>query len=145
MAISGGLSFADGVRHLRDVRTVDAYIKVRRLTAFAAQELVDGHSRLPPFDVPQGLVDSANRVVEHRPVSPIGTVVHGLPQVLDPVRRPPDQKRTEVLLHGGHYQVRALCERGAAVAVEPILIGDNLHHDQSHVTGLDHNDLHIPD
>ena len=38
-----------------------------RLAAFSAQELVDGQSRLPSFDIPQRLVHAADGVIEEGP------------------------------------------------------------------------------
>jgi len=74
---------------------------------------------------------------------PIGTVVAGLPGVLDAVGRLADQQRFEILLDCGRHQVGALGEGRAAVAVKAVLIGDDLDHDQAHAGRLrrDHLDV----
>ena len=89
-------------------------------------------SGLAALDVPQRLVDAADGVVQHRAVAPVGAVVHRLPDVVDAVGGLADQERLQILLDGRHDQVGALREGAAAVAVQAVLIGDDLDDDQPH-------------
>jgi hypothetical protein len=61
-------------------------ISIHCFAALAARELINGHARLPSLDIPQGLIDTAEGVIQHRAILPIGTVVARLPDVLDTVR-----------------------------------------------------------
>src|SRR5438477_136451 len=47
----------------------------------ASQQLVDGHSQRFAFDVPQGLVDTAEGAGQDRPAPVKGMTVDGLPMV----------------------------------------------------------------
>ena len=132
--------------HRLKFRAIGMRVGIDGFAAFAAGELIDGHAGLAPLDVPQRLVDAADGVVQHRTVLPVGAVVAGLPDVLDPVGGLAQQKRLEIFLHGGLHQVGALGERGAAVAVEAILVGGDLDHGEPHAGGLafDHADVLDP-
>ncbi len=118
------------LEHLGDRSTARVRVAVRRLAALAAEELVDGHPGLSPLDVPERHVDAADGVVEDRPVPPVRARVEGLPRVLDPIRGLADEERLQVAFHRGRDEVGALGEGGAAVAVEPVLVGRDLDHDE---------------
>ena len=76
----------DVLRHFLGRCAVGVDVRVRRLPALSAEELVHGHARPFPLDVPQRHVHAGDRVVQHRAVAPV-PVHHGrLPQVLDIVR-----------------------------------------------------------
>ncbi len=114
---------ADGVRDLGAVRVG---VGVDGFADLAAGELIDGHAGLAALDVPEGLVDSADRVVEYGTVLPIGAGVTGLPDVLDAVGGLAHEKGLEVLLDGRFDEVGALGEGGAAIPVETVLVGGDL-------------------
>ena len=118
------------VDHLGDLGAARVRVAVRRLARLAAEKLVHGHPGLAALDVPQRHVDAADGVVEHGAVAPVGARVERLPGVLDPVRGLADQERLQVALHRRHHEVGALREGGAAVAVEPVLVGRDLDHHQ---------------
>ena len=118
------------VEHLRDLRPARVRVAVRRLAGLAAEELVHGHPGLPSLDVPERHVDAADRVVEDGAVPPVRARVEGLPGVLDPVRGLADEERLEVAIHRGRDEVGPLREGGAAVAVEAVLVGRDLDHDE---------------
>ncbi len=54
-----------------------------------------------------------------------------------------DEERLQILLHGRYDDFGALGEGRAAVAVEAVLVGEDLHHDQAHAVGRggDHLDV----
>jgi hypothetical protein len=54
-----------------------------RLTAFAAQKIVDRHIGDFTFDIPKRLIHSTDGVVQHRAVAPVGIDIHHVPQVFD--------------------------------------------------------------
>ncbi|SPF49850.1 hypothetical protein SBA4_4210005 [Candidatus Sulfopaludibacter sp. SbA4] len=113
--------------------------------AFATGELIDGHAGLPALDVPQSLVDAAQRIVEHRAVLPVRAVVAGLPDVLDAVGGLAHQEGLQISLHRGLHQVGTLGEGGAAVAVEAVLVGRDLDHREAHARGLALDHADVPD
>ena len=123
------------VEGVLDLRPAGVGVAVGGLAHLAAEELVDGHPRLAALDVPQRHVHAAHGVVEDGAVAPVGAVVHGLPEVVDPVRLPADQEGLEVAVDGGDHQVGALGVGGAAVAVEPVLVRRDLHDHQAEPPG----------
>jgi len=62
---------ADVVLQLLDVTAARVRVDRHRGTGPAAEQLPDGHPGLLALDVPQGFVDAADRVVEHRPAAPV--------------------------------------------------------------------------
>ena len=74
-----------------------------RLSRLAAEQVVDRHPRHLALDVPQGLVDAADGVVEDGAVAPVGGHVAGLPYVLDFGRVLADEAGFQVIVDGfGH-------------------------------------------
>ncbi len=67
----------------------------------SAQQLVDGSAQRLAFDVPEGLVQAAETIVQHGPITPVGTGVGVLPHVLDAVDVPAFCERVQVLVYGG--------------------------------------------
>ncbi len=131
--------------HLRDLGAARVPVAVGRLAGLPAEELVHGHPGLPPLDVPQRHVDAADRVVEHGAVPPVRARVEGLPGVLDPVRGLADQERLQVAVHRGGHEVGPLGERGAAVAVEAVLVGRHLDHHEPQPRGCRGDGAHVGD
>jgi len=82
-----------------------------------AEKLIDGHARLLTFDIPERLVNAADSVVQDRAISPIGGVVHGLPQIFDRVGRTAHEKGLQIAVDRRDYQIRPLRERRAAIPV----------------------------
>src|SRR4029077_21135153 len=68
-------------------------VDLRRFAALAANQLINRHTRLTPLDIPQGLVDSVDGVVQNRTVFPVRTVITGLPDVLYAIRGFSEQER----------------------------------------------------
>src|SRR5438105_13488718 len=73
----------DGMFHLgkRIPRGMD--VGIDGVAALAAKQLIHRQPRAFTKDVPQGHIDAAHRVTEHRPVSPIRADEGRLPDVLD--------------------------------------------------------------
>jgi len=98
-------------------------VDIGSLAAFAADEIVDRHVGHAAFDIPEGLIDAADGVVEHRAVFPVRAVVAGLPDVFDLIDGVVFEEGLQVAIDGGLDEVGALGEGGTAVAVEAVLIG----------------------
>ena len=111
-------------------------VGVGSFAALAAGELIDGHVGLAAFDVPEGLVDAGDGVVEDGAVAPIGAVVAGKPNVLNAVRGFAEKQGLEIAIDGGLDEIGALGKGGAAVAVEAVLIGGDFDHGKAHALGL---------
>src|ERR1035438_8101409 len=126
MAKSLGDDLSGALQKLRNVPARRVGIAIHGFPLFSSGQLVDGHAGLAAFDVPQSLVHAADGVIQDRTVAPVGAVVHGLPKVVDAIRRFADEKRAEVFFDGGIYQFRALREGAAPITVKAVLIGDDL-------------------
>src|SRR5262249_21498257 len=126
-----------------DLGALRVPITVRRLTALAAEQLIDGKARLAALDVPQRLVHAADRVVQHRAIAPVRAVIAGLPGVIDAVGRLAGEERLEIFLHSRNDKVRTLREGGATIAVKSRLIGGDLDNAQPQPgrCGGDHADV----
>ena len=135
----------NGVEQLREVGASGVGIAVDGLAAFAAQQLVNRQAALASLDIPQGLVDTADGVVEYGAVAPVGGIVHCLPEIVDAVGGPADEKRLEVLFDGRDDQIGALGKRAAAVAIEPVLVGEDFDDDQPQAIGRGRDDLDVLD
>src|SRR6185312_11271956 len=120
---------------LLDFLTVGVAVDVGRFTAFTADEVVDGHVGHAAFDIPEGLVDAADGVVEDGAVFPVRAVVAGLPDVFDLVDGVVGEEGLEVAFDSGLNEVGALGEGGAAVAVEAVLIGGDLDYVEADALG----------
>src|ERR1035438_215769 len=134
---------ARGLHYVGEIGAAGVGVTVDGLAAFSARKLVHRHAGLPALDVPERLVHAADGVVQHRAVLPVGAVVTGLPDVFDAVGVLAHQERLQVAFHRRLHQVGALREGGAAVAVETVLVGSDLHHGEPHAFGLalDHADV----
>src|ERR1700761_1099726 len=104
------------------LRTVGMSIAIHRFATFASCKLVYRHSRLSPFDVPQCLVDAAQRIVEHWSIFPVRAVITALPDVLDPVCCLTQKKWLQIPFDCRLYQVGSLSECCAAISIQAILI-----------------------
>ncbi len=80
------------------------------------------------FDVPQSLVQPAHRIVQYRPVAPVGACVGVLPQILDVIDVPAFSERVQVLVHRHCDRERPLIECCTAQAVKTRLARLDLHH-----------------
>src|SRR5262245_20457728 len=101
-------------------------ISIGGFPAFASEQLVNGHPRLPSLDVPKRLVDAANGVVQHRAIAPVRAVVARLPDIVDAIGGLAHEEGLEVSVNRGIDQIGALRKGAAAVAIEAILIGRDL-------------------
>src|SRR2546423_758538 len=104
--------------------------------AFATEQFVYRHTRLSPFDIPECLVNSANGVVQNRAIAPVRRVIHRLPEILDCIGGPSYQEWSEIPVHGLDNEIGALGESGTAIAVEPILVRQNLHYHKAYASRL---------
>jgi hypothetical protein len=123
-------------------------VGVDRPAAFPAEQAVQRQARNLPEDIPQGHVDPAQGIVQHRPVSPVGTDERRLPGVLDLQRVASHQERLQEVFDGGLDGAGPLRKRGAAQPVQSRLIGQDLDHDQPDAGGCredraDFGDLEI--
>src|SRR5580658_10081142 len=75
--------FTDIIGSLFDGLAVGVTIGSDRKTALAAQKLMKGHIGPLCLNVPQRLIQAAQRAVQDRTVPPVGTYIGGLPHVLD--------------------------------------------------------------
>jgi hypothetical protein len=90
-------------------------------------------------------VYAAHRIEEHRTVPPIGAHVARLPDVLDLVHVPADEKRFQVLVQGRFDDERALCEGGAAPTHEAGLGRFHFDDDQPDAIRRRQNGLDVAD
>ena len=118
---------------------------MRALATLAAQQLVDRHVGLLALDVPQRLVDAGDGVVEHRPVAPVAVHHHHAKEFLDARDIAADEEGLEVMLDGRLHGEDALCEGGAAQAVETRFGRDDLDDAQARPARLGENDLNVFD
>jgi hypothetical protein len=107
-------------------------VAVHRKAAFPAEQLVNGHSGPFAFDIPKRLIQSAQRVIQDRPVSPVRTGVRRLPKVVDVVRVAAAAEGIQILVNGGFYRQRALVEGCAAQPIQAGLARLDLDHDEPH-------------
>jgi hypothetical protein len=98
--------------------------------ALAAPQLVAGHARLLALDVPQGHVQPADGVVEHRPVAPVAADHRRLPEVLHVARVAPHGEGPQVAIEGLLDGPTALRERRAAQPVQARLARPHADDDQ---------------
>ena len=110
-------------------------IRIDRLPAFAAEQLI--HRQAGPLtqDVPQRHIDAAQRVVQHRPVPPIAAEPRRLRNVLDLRGVFADQKRPQIFIDGSGHDAGPLRERGAAQAIQARLAGRHFHDNQPSASG----------
>jgi hypothetical protein len=92
-------------------------VDVRPLATLAAEKLVDRQVRDLPLDVPQRHVHSGQRVVHHRPGTPVGIDVDEVPDVLDAVDVSPLEQRSEEVRDDRGHGTVPLREGRAAEAV----------------------------
>src|SRR5690606_5810225 len=82
------------------------------------------------LDVPQGLIQSAQCVVQHRAVTPVGTYIGGLPDVFDIMNVLAPAKVVEILIDCRYDSMRTLTEGGASQTVQTVLVGFHFYHHQ---------------
>ena len=121
---------ANVLSHFLLLPSIRVCVGVCRFPAFPTQQLIDGHSRTFPLDVPECLIDSRDGVVEDRAVAPVAVDRGHLPRFLDPVDIPTDQEGFEMLLDSSVDSIEPLCKCGASQAVKPVVRCDNLDDDQ---------------
>ena len=104
-------------------------------SGLSSQQLVQRHIRKFSLDIPKGHVDPGDGVVQHGTVAPIGIVGHEVPEVLNLVGVPPDQKGLHIFLnsrlhrkwpelkgrtaHAANVFIRAYLHDGQIVPVGP--------------------------
>src|ERR1700728_3447459 len=120
-------------------------VAIGGLATLAPKELIDGHTRLAAFDIPQRLVHAADGIIQHGAVAPIGAVIAGLPDIVDAVGVFTDQKRAQIFFDRGVDQFGALRERSAAVAVQAVLIGSDFDHGEPQAGRRGGDDAYVLD
>src|SRR5581483_1953268 len=130
-----GDQFAGGLLDLLERLPAGVPVRLDRLAALPAEQLVHRHPGALAEDVPQGHVHAADGVAEDRPVAPVRADEARLPHVLDAERVLAEEERPEVLVDGGLDGADALGEGGAAEAVEPRLAGLDLDDDEADAGG----------
>ena len=136
---------ADAVLDLTALAAVGVDVDRCGVPRLPAPQVVHGHSGQLALDVPQRLVDAAERVVEDGAVAPVRRDVAGLPDVLDVAGVPTDHEGSEVVVDGGQHGCGALGEGRAAHAVQLRLGRLDLHDHQPYAVGLREYDLDVPD
>src|SRR5205823_3140152 len=96
--------------HLGKTAAARVKITVRAVTHLAAEQLIERHAGAFGFDVPEGDVDAAHRIEQHRPIAPIRAHITRLPDILDFVYIAPDQKGLQILLDRRLNDKRTLCK-----------------------------------
>jgi hypothetical protein len=105
----------------RKILSLDVPVDRHPFPALPTEELVEGHIRHFPLDVPQGHVDPGKGVVLRGAVPPVAVLVHQVPEVFDILDRAPGQKGLEILLHQAFHHKVPVGEGSAAEAIEPRL------------------------
>ncbi len=106
------------IQQLPDVAPGRMRIAISGFAMFPTGQLINRHARLTTLDVPERLIDAADRVAEIRPVAPIRAVVHGLPRIVDAVGRFTDEEGPQIF-STATFTTSALGERAAPIAAEP--------------------------
>src|SRR5262249_58722513 len=96
----------DALGELARLGPADALVDPDLLPALAAQQPVDGQADRLAGDVPQRLLDPADRRVEHRAAREPAEVVQHRPEVLDVAWVLPDEPILEVMDRGNRRLVR---------------------------------------
>ena len=133
--------------HLGKTAAARVKITVRAVTHLAAEQLIERHAGAFGFDVPEGDVDAAHRIEQHRPIAPIRAHITRLPDILDFVYIAPDQKGLQILLDRRLNDKRTLCKGRAPPTHEAGLRRFDFHDDQPDTirrcqNGFDISDLH---
>ena len=113
----------DVFEHFLGVTTIGVAINHGAFATFATPKLIDGHVGDFAFDVPQGHVDTADGVVEHGAVAPVGVDHHQLPHVFAVAGVTTDQQWLEIIFDRFDHQCGPLGKRGTAQTKQPILVG----------------------
>src|SRR5262249_9936264 len=100
ITLAGGDQFLARFRDFFERVTAGVAIRIDRLAALAPEELVDRHACALAEDIPQGHVDAADGVAEHRPVAPVRAEEAGTLNVLDGGRVLADEEGLEEAVDG---------------------------------------------
>eukprot|EP00756_Hemistasia_phaeocysticola_P014064 Hpha_TRINITY_DN15321_c1_g13::TRINITY_DN15321_c1_g13_i1::g.89682::m.89682 len=121
--------------HLRDggARGVDVHRDA--LAHLAPEQLVDRHAGKLTLDVPERLVHTTKRIVEHRTTPPVTGNLCGEENVFDLLHVTAPEKGVKVRFDCLHHTARTLGKGGAAQTVQPGLGGLDLHNYQTDATG----------
>src|SRR5690606_4863875 len=112
-------------------------------SAFTAQQLINRYPQQFTLDVPQGLIQSAQCVVQHRAVTPVGTYIGGLPDVFDIMNVLAPAKVVEILIDCRYDSMRTLTEGGASQTVQTVLVGFHFYHHQFDSIRCRRNSRHL--
>src|SRR5690606_32642502 len=103
--------------------------------ALSSQQLVYRYTQQLAFDIPQGLIQAAQRVIQHRSVAPVRTYIGGLPDIFDVVHVFAAAKIIQVFVDGRNHSMGALAESGAAHTIQTRLVGLGFYYDQLNAIG----------
>jgi hypothetical protein len=144
-AISTCCELADLLLYLLEIASSSVRVKGKGNATPTAEELIERHSCSFSLDVPQCHVHAGKRVVEHRAIAPVRAEVCCLPDILNIVDTPSNEKRLEIPFHSGHYREWSLGERCATEAVEAWLRGLHFDDDKPYPFGSSADRSHFAD
>src|SRR5690606_17737993 len=98
--------------------------------ALSSQQLVYRYTQQLAFDIPQCLIQTAQRVIQHRSVAPVRTYIGGLPDIFDVVYVFAAAKIIQVFVDGRNHRVGAPAASGAAHTIRTRLVGLDFYYDQ---------------
>ncbi len=136
---------SDAVLNLPVLGAAGVDVDGRRVPRLPSPQVVYRHAGHLALDVPQRLVDAAQRVVQHGTVAPVRRHIAGLPDVLDVPGVLPDGERPQVVVHRRQHCSGTLGERCAAHPVKLRLRRLDLHDHQTYAVRLGQNHPHVPD
>jgi len=137
------LIFQRGVDGILYGRAIGMAIDHHAFPAGPAQKLIDRKTRNLALDVPQRHVDRRDGGHGDGAAPPIGALVEILPDILDPVRVPPDQAGKDMVGQIACHRQFAAVERRVAHAIYAF-VGDDLEGDEI-AAGAGDDDLGIDD
>ena len=137
----------DAVFQGRQVFATGMSVAIHRKAAFAAEQLVHRHAGALALDVPERLIESAQGVVQHRPVAPVALHQVHLKKLFAARDIFTKHKRLDVLFDGSIGGAEALGKGGAAQPIQARLGGQHLDDDKAgpRPGGLDQKGFYIGD
>ena len=111
----------------------------------ASEQLIERHIGQLALDIPERHIDTGNGVIFDWTVTPIGILVHQLPELFNGLRVAPEQQRLEILFKKAFDGQMTISKSRAAQAVQAILIGFNLDDDKIDAFRRGQDNFHIRD
>src|SRR5579863_6367801 len=114
---AGGNELSHAVRNLFHGVAVGVAVGGKREAALAAQKIIKRHVCALRLDIPQCLIEAAQRAIQNRAIPPIGAHIGGLPNVFDESWVFPHCKGSKKLLDGGCNGSAPSRKRGGSHAI----------------------------